>query len=209
MQDTVIVAGGTCDLSQYKDILKDAFLIGADRGALYLADSGYGIDLAVGDFDSVSEAEYEKICNASHEIEKLYPEKDDTDLEHAIKRTMDLTTGTVHILGATGTRLDQTFCSINLLKIFHDYGREAFIYDEHNRISLMDGKATIKKSGYRYVSLIPYDDTVTDITLKGFKYAGEHITLKKSTSLGISNEITKDEAHISCNGCLLIFESND
>lgn len=37
MPNIAIVAGGNCDLSLYKDILRDAYLIGADRGALYLA----------------------------------------------------------------------------------------------------------------------------------------------------------------------------
>ncbi|MCR5398078.1 MAG: thiamine diphosphokinase [Lachnospiraceae bacterium] len=209
MQDTVIVAGGTCDLTKYEDILGKAYLIGADRGALYLADLGYRVDLSVGDFDSVSKAEYKKICNASKEVEKLYPEKDDTDLEHAIKRAIDTAPGTIHIIGATGTRLDQTFCAINLLMMLHKGGREAYIHDEHNRIRLIEGKAVIKRDGYRYVSLIPCDDTVTDVSLSGFKYSGEHITLDKHTSLGISNEIEGDLAQISCGGCLFIFESND
>ena len=49
MPDIAIVAGGNCDLSLYKDILRDAYLIGADRGALYLAENGYQVDIAVGD----------------------------------------------------------------------------------------------------------------------------------------------------------------
>ena len=52
---TVIVAGGNCNLKEYSDMLAEAFLIGADRGALMLVDAGYNVDLAVGDFDSVSQ----------------------------------------------------------------------------------------------------------------------------------------------------------
>ena len=61
MPNIAIVAGGSGDLSLYKDILSDAYLIGADRGALYLAEGGYQVDIAVGDFDSVSESEMERI----------------------------------------------------------------------------------------------------------------------------------------------------
>lgn len=206
--DIAIVAGGTCDLSLYKDILADAFIIGADRGALYLAESGYKIDIAVGDFDSVSESEMEKICKNTGDLDRLVPEKDETDLEHALKRAFFLP-GTIHILGATGTRLDQTFSAINLLKLCHDNHREAYIYDRNNRIRLIEGHAVIRKGRYRYVSLIPYGDIMVNVSLKGFKYSGEHITLERKSSLGISNEITGDEAEIECRGYLYVFESED
>ena len=206
---TVIVAGGTCDLSIHKDILGDAYLIGADRGALYLADNGYNIDIAVGDFDSVSEAELERIYKFAGEVEKLSEDKDETDLEHAIKRALRLTSGTIHILGATGTRLDQTLSAINLLKFLHDNGREAYIYDRNNRIRLIEGHVELKKSDYRYVSLIPYGDIMTNVSLKGFKYSGDRITLERRLSLGISNEIVEEVAEINCRGYLFVFESED
>ncbi|MCR5733613.1 MAG: thiamine diphosphokinase [Lachnospiraceae bacterium] len=206
---TVIVAGGSCDLTKYKDILRDAFLIGADRGALYLAEGGYNIDISVGDFDSVTEVELEKIYKVSGEVEKLSADKDETDLEHAIKRAIRITAGTVHILGATGTRLDQTLSAINLLKLLRDSGRDAYIYDKNNRIRLIEGHAELKRSDFRYVSLIPYGDIMTNVSLKGFKYSGEHITLERKTSLGISNEIADETAEINCRGYLFLFESED
>ena len=133
MPNIAIVAGGNCDLSLYKDILRDAYFIGADRGALYLAENGYQVDIAVGDFDSVSESEMEKIYKASGDIDRLSEDKDETDLEHALKRAF-LIPGTIHILGATGTRLDQTLSAINLLKFCYEHNRAAYIYDKNNRI---------------------------------------------------------------------------
>ena len=204
----MIVAGGNCDLSLYKEILDDAFLIGADRGALYLAENGYKVDIAVGDFDSVKESEMELICKNAGEIDRLRAEKDESDLEHAVRRAFPIA-GTLHILGATGTRLDQTMSAINLLKLCHDNRKAAFIYDRNNRIRLIEGHAKIKKEGYRYVSLIPYGDIMVNVSLKGFKYNGEHITLERRTSLGISNEIVDDEAEITGRGYLFVFESED
>ena len=208
MPNIAIVAGGNCDLSLYKDILRDAYIIGADRGALYLAESGYQVDIAVGDFDSVSESEMEKIYKASGDIDRLPEDKDETDLEHALKRAL-LIPGTIHILGATGTRLDQTLSAINLLKLCYEHNRAAYIYDKNNRIRLIEGRAVIKKDRYRYVSLIPYGDIMVNVSLKGFKYSGEHITLERKSSLGVSNEIEGDEAEIECRGYLYVFESED
>ena len=99
--------------------------------------------------------------------------------------------------------------AINLLKLCHDAHREAYIYDKNNRIRLIEGQATIKKDKYRYVSLIPYGDIMVNVSLKGFKYSGDHITLERRSSLGISNEIVDDEATIECRGYLFVFESED
>ena len=208
MSDIVVVAGGNCELSLYRDILSDAFLIGADRGALYLVDNGYRVDMAVGDFDSVSETEMERIRTNSVKIDRLSAQKDETDLEYAIKCAHNIP-GTIHILGATGSRLDQTMSAINLLKLCHDGHKDAYIYDKNNRIRLTEGHTVIRKSRYRYVSLIPYEDTITGVSLKGFKYSGENITLERKTSLGISNEITEDEAQITCRGYVFVFETED
>ncbi len=209
MKDIVVVAGGDCDLSLFKDILDDAFLIGADRGALYLAENGYQVDIAVGDFDSVSESEMEIIIKNAGEIDRLNPEKDETDLEHAIKRALPMA-GTLNILGATGTRIDQTLSAINLLKLCYEHHKEAFIYDKNNRIRLIEGPSKIKKdSRYRYVSLIPWGDIMVNVSLKGFKYSGDHITLERKTSLGISNEIAFDMGEIDCRGYLFVIESKD
>ena len=206
---TVIVAGGTSDLKEHADILADAFLIGADRGALNLIEAGYNVDLAVGDFDSVSEAELERIFKGCAEVESLKPEKNDTDLEHAIKRASKISRR-LDILGATGTRADQTFAALNLLRKCYDLGLETYIHDSNNRIRLIKDYASIKKgeTGHKYVSLIPYGKTLI-VTLKGFKYSGENVVLKRDESRGVSNEITDDVATIRCHGFLYIFESDD
>ena len=67
----------------------------------------------------------------------------------------------------------------------------------------------LSKGRYRYVSLIPYSDVAVNVSLKGFKYSGEHIRLERASSLGISNEITGDKAEINCRGYLFVFESED
>lgn len=53
----IIVAGGSLDMSQVKEKIeetKNPFVIGADRGAIFLLDAGIIPSLAVGDFDSIT-----------------------------------------------------------------------------------------------------------------------------------------------------------
>ena len=68
---------------------------------------------------------------------------------------------------------------------------------------------SVKKSEYKYISLIPYGEKPVQVSLKGFKYSGEGIMLEKGSSLGISNEIVSEEGIITSDNLLLIFESRD
>lgn len=61
------------------------FWIGADRGALYLAEQGITIDIALGDFDSVTESEYAIIEKHAELFDKHPVMKNQTDLEIAIE----------------------------------------------------------------------------------------------------------------------------
>ena len=51
--------------------MKDTVFIGADRGALHLLQNGIVPHEAVGDFDSVSKSEYEKIVEAVRIVDRF------------------------------------------------------------------------------------------------------------------------------------------
>ena len=71
-----LFAGGTIDSFQMDFDL----FIGVDRGSLFLIEQGICPDLAVGDFDSVSEKELALIYSHSKEVLQAQPAKDYTDL---------------------------------------------------------------------------------------------------------------------------------
>ncbi len=204
----MIAAGGDLNPADFSELLDGAYLIGADRGALYLTDSGYRVDLAVGDFDSVNEDEMERISANSGNVLKHPPEKDDTDLELAVKKALDME-GSITILGGTGSRMDQTFSAVDLLMICREKGREACIIDRNNRIRLITGRHVVRRSSYPYVSLYPFGEKEVTVSLSGFKYSGDNIVLKRGSSLGISNEIAGEEGVIKTDGILYLFESRD
>ena len=81
-----IVAGGPREeipqLHSYKNEID--YWIGADSGAIVLLEQGIPIHLALGDFDSVSELEYEQIKQHTVNIKEYPSEKDETDLELAL-----------------------------------------------------------------------------------------------------------------------------
>ena len=108
MTKIAIFSGGMIDSFQ---VDFDLF-IGVDRGSLFLIEQGIYPDLAIGDFDSVSEEELALVCSQSKEILQAQPEKNDTDLELAVKTAfVRHPQAQVTIFGAFGGRLDYTLAN--------------------------------------------------------------------------------------------------
>ena len=209
----LIVAGGNVDPGQLKDIwisLDHPYVIGVDRGCVYLLQNNIAIDKAVGDFDSVSEAERTVIENF-FDTELLNPEKDDTDTEHALLMMLEKEVSEIVMLGCTGTRLDQTFASIRALKLAVDAGVDAYIVDLHNRIRVAKDVTIISSSNRfgKYISVMPYGDRMEGLTEHGFKYEVTDFNLEAAKSRGVSNELARDVGMITSKDYYIVMETDD
>ena len=213
---TVIISGGNLNVEFAASFLrKEQFdcLLAADRGMKFCYESGIMPDYVMGDFDSISGeiVEYYRGLEAVQLIE-FQPEKDDTDTEIAIRKAMELGTSCLVILGALGGRMDHCIANIHLLKLVMDAGVECHLVDEQNDICLISAGCELKKDAQygKYISFLPFTDQVEGITLEGFKYPLQNYTMKKGTSLGVSNEIQENIAKVSLKkGILLMIQSKD
>ena len=146
------------------------------------------------------------------EVCMLNPEKDDTDTEYAIREAIRRGAMEIVVIGATGTRIDHVLGNISLLGIGLEEQIKISLVDEHNRIRMINQPLTIRKAEQygKYVSLIPFSEKVSGVTLRGLKYPLTDYTMGGFNSLGISNEIVSDEASISLSsGQLIVIESKD
>lgn len=102
----VICAGGMLDASLLSVCNEADVVIGADRGALALANHGICPDVAIGDFDSVTEDERNQIRSCSKHYQDFDAiDKDYTDTELAFHTAIAWEPAQITLLGATGTRL--------------------------------------------------------------------------------------------------------
>ena len=139
----------------------------------------------------------------------LRPEKDDTDTESAVQTAAELGAEEIHIVGGTGSRLDHMLANVYLLGLLREEGISAYLVDAHNRVQVIDQRTVIKRETQygKYVSLLPFMGAVEGITLKGMKYPLEDYTLDHCHSIGISNEITGEQAEIELRtGRLVVIE---
>lgn len=216
MNSYLIVTGGQIDDSfAIRWISEHSFdvMAASDSGMEFFRRNDLTPDIIIGDFDSVNvdTLEYFK---KKEDIEwvKLNPMKDDTDTEAAIRLALDKGAENITLLGATGSRIDHMLANIELLGIGIEIKIPMQIIDSHNRIRMTDSGMTIRKDEQfgKFVSLIPYSMKVDNVCLTGFKYPLENYCMRKFNSLGISNEITADEAQISfTDGIMVVVEAAD
>jgi len=212
----VIISGGYIDdifATEWIMEYVPEYTIVADSGMEFCRRAGITPDMIIGDFDSVKEDTLDFFKDQPAIVFKeLNPIKDDTDTEFAISQAMTLGAKEISVLGATGTRIDHVLGNISLLGIGLSKQVQIQLVDSHNRIRMIDKSVKIAKKEQfgSYVSLIPYQGEVTQLTLKGFKYPLNNFNLKPYNSLGISNEIVEEEAEITFEeGVLLVIESRD
>ncbi len=212
----LIIAGG--DFSPevaMKTLEEDSFdrIIAIDNGLSYLHDLKITPTHIVGDFDTVSK----ELLKEYHEDSKvkivtLCPEKDATDTEVAVDLAIEEGCKSIFILGATGGRFDHTLGNLHMLYKLLCQGIRAYLLDKNNKIYLIKESITLLANQVKatYVSLLPFTEEVTELTLLGFKYPLTNFRLTQGTSIGISNEIIEAKAQILFNkGVLIVVESKD
>ena len=214
----LIISGGHLEdgfAASYIENYDFGLTIAVDSGMSFFYRQGWVPDYIVGDFDSVKPEILQSFLELKEDKPKVLqfqPEKDETDTEIAIRTAIGQGCGAIHILGATGSRLDHVLGNIHLLGMAMEQGVEVIMADPNNRIRMVREGLVLKKGGQygKYVSLLPFTPQVTGLTLTGFKYPLDQYTLECYHSLGVSNEITGEQAEISFrDGVLLVIESKD
>jgi thiamine pyrophosphokinase len=207
----VIFSGGSLGPWALREVKPGDVLVGADRGALFLIRQQLVPDLAIGDFDSVSEDEKAEIRRVSRQFREFDPvDKNWTDTETAFDWALRQEPAEIVLLGALGTRFDHSLANIHLLRKGLDRGIPCKIVDAHNEIMLIDRHLRLTKGNYSHVSLLPLTMKVTGITLRGFRYPLHNATLHLGQSLGISNLLAGEKGDISVKeGFLLVILSRE
>lgn len=206
----VIVTGGHLGEWALAYIDANSYIIGADRGALFLVQHGIRPDLAVGDFDSVSPQELEQIQSVSKQLLRCDAfDKNYTDTELAFIKALERHPERIIIAGALGSRFDHSLANVQLLAQAEHHGIVAVIADEHNEVRLVTRSITVERGRFSMVSLLSLSAEVTGIHLQGFVYPLHNATLALGQSLGISNVLDHESGTITIDsGSLLVIHCN-
>lgn len=182
-------------------LINNRLVIAVDSAVSELISRNIKVDIAIGDFDSLSDL---SLLNDIKHI-KLSTIKDLSDTHYALNYAYDLSDDVILIGGLEGKRIDHLIANLLLFEKYNNL----IIYDDYNIIKRLDiGNYIIDKNDYKYLSIFPLTDTT--LSLKGTNYLLNDATLLKFDTLGLSNEIIDKSANLSIkNGVILLIQSKE
>ena len=192
-------------ISETVQICTDDFVICADNSFPNALSQGVKPHLIIGDFDTGKTQAFPN----GIEIQRFPVEKDDADTMLCVKEAARRGFTQITVLGGLSGRLDHTFANLQMLAYGASNGLDITVTDGENEAFLLrPGKITLpKKEGFS-LSVFSYGEKASGISLRGVKYPLENGSLTNLFPLGLSNEITANEAEISFSqGLLLIIIS--
>ena len=154
-------------------------------------------NLLIGDLDSVVNSSNEISKQAEFEVQKFPREKDETDLELALRETVKRGFSNLVIVAALGGRLDQTLGNLALLQQPFLDGYQVTMEDGINEIHLVRSEITITGKMGDIVSLLAVNQPAVGVITKGLKYPLKSETLYPYQTRGISNEMLSNTAYVA------------
>lgn len=209
----VVTAGGPADELPDLSSYEGASYIGVDAGVMTLLGLGIEPLEAIGDFDSVTDSEYEKIRSAFPSLERSPAEKDESDTELALNKAMHYNPDTVIVTGVTGGRLDHYMAALHIVFAYQrSYPQIDFmIVNKQNRIRFMEpGTHRLEADqAFKYVSFYPFAEEVSGFTIEGVKYPVTEERIPFGSTRFISNELLEEAKLEFTGGHLIVIESSD
>jgi len=204
----VLVTGGDpIDRGVLDHLPTDALVIGVDSGVAHAAALGLHVDLAVGDFDSLTPEALAEAQAAGARVERHPRAKDATDLELGLAAAVATGADRVVVIGGHGGRLDHFLANALLLAAppFADLVVEARMGEAWVTVARPGRITTVTGFVGDVVSLLPVGGPATGVTTTGLAYPLTGGVLAPGTTRGVSNELTGPAAAVTLeSGTLLV-----
>lgn len=194
-----------------KLVSENAVCFCADGGTNFAFKYGKIPKAIVGDLDSIEKNVLEYYKSKNVLIKKFPKDKDFTDFELILEEIRKIKKDNnylqqVFVVGGLGKRIDMTLSN---LFIMEKYKNLVFL-QENEEIFYAEKSFVLKnKKGYEF-SIIPINEKIEKLTLKGFKFETDKIDVKRESSRLVSNVIVGNEASVEFeNGKLIIILKNN
>lgn len=206
MNRIVIFANGELpDLDKARALLRDGdYIICADGGTRHASALDLKPALVIGDLDSAESAFLQTLQAEGVPIELFPRDKDETDLELAIHKAIELDPPEILILAALGGRMDQTLANIALLSDVRLSTFDIRLDDGVEELFFCRTRSQVKGRSGDTVSLLPWGGAVTGVRTENLKWQLSGETLYPDKTRGISNEMTSSTATVEIQSGLLL-----
>jgi thiamine pyrophosphokinase len=206
----IVVGGGGFEPELAEALPAPAFVVAADSGLDLAHARGIRVDLAIGDFDSVS---VEGLARAEAEgvrIERHPAAKDQTDLELALGAVLSEGATRVVVLGGDGGRLDHTLANALVLASprYEELTIDA-VFGAASVLVVRDRRRFQGEVG-ELVTLLAAHGPAEGVVTEGLLYVLAREDLAAGSSRGLSNQLIAPEATVSVEaGTLLVIRPGE
>jgi thiamine pyrophosphokinase len=194
-----------------------SLVVAADGGARHADALGVGIDVWVGDGDSLGVDGVEALVAGGVAVERADPDKDESDTELAVMAAVARGATRLTIVGALGgPRIDHALANVALLALDVLGGFDVRLVADDARVRLVrapepDGSlAIVELTGAvgDLVSLLPLGGSVVGVRTSGLRYPLRDEPLHEGRTRGLSNIRVDATATVSVrSGRVVIIES--
>jgi thiamine pyrophosphokinase len=192
------------------DLLHDVevpdLVIAADSGIDQAHRLGLLVDVAVGDFDSVTSEGLARAAAQGANLERHPGAKAETDMVLALDAASARGVRDVLVIGGDGGRIDHLLANaLGLTAESYAHMRLRTIGPDGSRSYVVRTETTFGGEVGEYVSLLPMHGPAVGVRTQGLRYALAGDRLDAGTSRGVSNELSRTEASVSVtDGVLLV-----
>ena len=185
MKRCVIIGGAPiADYKRIKALLRDDdFYAVCDSGLTHLQGLQISPSLIIGDFDSA-----ERPITDTETI-TLPREKDDTDSFYAAKKALSMGYERFYFCGCTGgEREDHTYANIAMMRYLCRRGADCIMEGERQYYKVVRGPSKLVFNDDKgYFSVFSLSETAEGVSMHGFEYETDSITISCDVPLGVSN----------------------
>ena len=200
----VVTGGDPVDPAHLRDLPPAAYVIAVDSGIDHAQALGLTIDLAIGDFDSVSAAGLAGVEASGALVERHPIAKDATDLELALDAAIDRRPARIHVLGGHGGRLDHLLGNALLLAAPRYSAAEVTARMGTAHLTVVRQLSELHGPIGDLVSLVPLHGPAEGVTTSNLRYPLDREDLAPGSSRGISNELTRPSATVEIRRGVLV-----
>jgi thiamine pyrophosphokinase len=199
--DVVVVAAGP---GPAVDVPGAGTVVAADGGLERAAALGLGVDVVVGDLDSVSAAALTAAEAAGARIVRHPVAKDATDLELALDEALALGAQRVLVIASGAGRLDHLAASLLLLgsERYATLEVDALVGDALAHV--VRGARVLRGTPGDTLTLLPIGGPAEGVTTSGLEYPLTGEALTPGSTRGVSNVFTAAEARVTLAGGVLL-----
>jgi len=193
----IFVNGKFSPLPDFQRVIQpDTYYIAVDGGVRHAFGIGVIPHIIVGDLDSLTPEDLTQAKAANIPFLQFSPQKDETDLELALRHASEQGLTDIFLLGASGGRLDHSLANLFLLAHPAFTHLNIHILEGNQTAFLIRDTASIHGNPGDLVSILPMNGDAVGVSNKGLKWPLHDEILPSGSPRGMSNVLLGERATI-------------